>query len=87
MRAGHFAALANGIRHFPGLAQTHAHAAVLVADNDQRAEIKAASAFDDLGGAIDEHNLLGQFLPGLLVKSGFRLRPGAPAAAWSAAGR
>ena len=75
LRAGHFAALANGIRHFAGLAQADAHAAVLVADDDQRAEIEAASAFDDFGGAIDEHDLLGQLLPGLLVERGLGLRP------------
>ena len=66
--AGHFAALADGIGHFAGLAQTNPDAAVLVADDDQRAEIEPASAFDHFGGAVDEHDLLGQFLPGLRVE-------------------
>ena len=84
LRAGHFAALANCIRHFAGLAQTNSHSTVLVANNDQCAEVKTASAFDDFGGTIDEDDLLGELLPGLLVESGRRLRPSAPPAAWSA---
>ena len=60
--AGQLAAFANGVRHFAGLAQANAHAAAFVAHHNERAEIKAASALDHLGGAIDEHNLLGQLL-------------------------
>ena len=46
----------------------HADAALLVAHDDERAEIEAASALDDLGGAVDEDHLLGQLLAGLLVE-------------------
>ena len=55
-----FAALADGVGHFAGLAEADADLAAAVADDDQGAEIEAASAFDDLGGAVDEHDLLGQ---------------------------
>ncbi len=84
LRTGYFAAFTNGIRHFPSLAQPNSHAAVLVANDDERTEIETSSAFNDFGGAIDEDHLLGQLLPGLLVEGRFRLRPAAPAAARSA---
>src|ERR1039458_1873197 len=80
LRAGHLTALANGIRHFAGLPQTNPHAAVLVANHDQRTKIETASAFDDLGRAVNEYDLLGQFIPGLLVVSGLGFRPAAPPA-------
>src|SRR5580765_3489841 len=62
LRAGQFTAFANGIGHLTGFAQTHANAAAFVPYDDQGAEIEPASAFNHLGGAVDEHNLLGQFL-------------------------
>ena len=66
--AGEFAAAADGIRHFAGLAQAIAHAAAFVADDHQRAEIETASAFDDFGGTVDEHDLLDQFFAAAFVK-------------------
>ena len=61
------AALADGIGHFAGFAKADADAALLVAHDHQRAEIESATAFDHFGGAVDEDDLLGQFLgsPGL----------------------
>ena len=60
--AGQFATLADSVRDFTGFAQTHADFAALVAHDDQGTEIEPAAAFDDFGGAIDEHDFLGQLL-------------------------
>ncbi len=60
--AGEFAAATDRVRHFTGLAETDTDAALFVAHDHQRAEIETASAFDDLGGTVDEDNLLDQFL-------------------------
>ena len=57
---------------------------MLVANDNERTEIEAASAFDDFGRAIDEDHLLNQFLPGLRVVSWFWLRPATPTATRSA---
>jgi hypothetical protein len=57
-----FSALTNGVRHFAGLAQTHAHAPALVAYDHERAEIEASSAFDHFCGTIDEHDFFNQFM-------------------------
>src|SRR5258706_11005783 len=84
LRAGHFAGLANRIGDLTGFAESDPHAAMLVADDDQRTEIKTASAFDDFGGALDEHNLLGEFLPGMRIKCRLRLGSAATAAIRSA---
>ena len=43
------ARLPDGFRDFVGLAESESDAALLVADDNQRAEAEAASAFDDLG--------------------------------------
>src|SRR5271166_270991 len=51
-------ALADGLGHFVGLAQAEAHQAVVIAGDDQGAEAEAASALDDLGDAVDMHDLL-----------------------------
>ena len=64
LRAGEFAAATDRVRDFPRLAETDANAAFFVADDNERAEIEPASALDDLGGAVDEHHLLDEFLAG-----------------------
>ena len=86
--AGHLAALADRIGDLAGFAEANAHAAAFVAHDYQGAEIKTASAFDDLGGAIDEDDLLGQFLFLALDHDFGRVRGGpvAPAAEGSARG-
>src|SRR5436305_1652740 len=75
--AGCLATLANRIRNFPGLAQSHADAAFFVTNDDKRAEIETASAFHDLCGAVDEHNLLDQLFTALRVIIDFRFGPAA----------
>ena len=87
LRAGQFAAFANGIRHFAGFAQAHADAALLVAHDNQRAEIETASAFDDFGGAVDEDDLLDQFFTALrvVIRFGFRTATSARTTAAAAA--
>src|SRR5216684_4304902 len=67
-RAGDFAAFANRIGHFAGLAQSDADPPMLVAHHHQRAETEAASALDNFGRAIDEHDLLRQFGRGHAVR-------------------
>src|SRR5436190_2220122 len=59
---GDFAAFADGVGDFAGLAETDANPALAIADNDERAKAEPAAAFDDFGGAIDKNDLLGQFL-------------------------
>src|SRR5690606_999996 len=51
-------ALGDGGRNFLGLAVTHAHHAVAVADDDQRGEAEPPAALDDLGDPVDGHDLL-----------------------------
>ena len=46
-----------------GLAQANPNPPVLIADHNEGAEIETASPFDDLGGTVDEDDLLGQLLP------------------------
>src|SRR3569833_520831 len=65
------AAFANRIRDFAGFAETHAHAALLVTNDNERAEIKPATAFNDLRGTVDEDDLLNQFLTALRVEIDF----------------
>jgi hypothetical protein len=83
--ASEFAPFADGISNFTGFSQTNPDFAALVSDNHERAEIEAAAAFDDFGGAIDEDDLLNQ----LLLASESRVArlgcgPAAPATAWAA---
>jgi len=56
-----FAAALDGIRNFARFAQRITDLAALVADDDERAEIETASAFDNFRRAVDEDNLLHQF--------------------------
>src|SRR5439155_25827140 len=59
---GDIPALADGVRHFAGLAQAEPEAAALVTGHNQGAEAEAASAFDDLGGTIDVNHLFAQLV-------------------------
>src|SRR6266498_2655973 len=55
---GDFATLADGVGHFPALAQPDADPAPFIAHDDQGAKAEPASALDHFGGAIDEHDFL-----------------------------
>ena len=82
---GHFAAFANRIGDFAGLSEADPDFAAFIADNDKGAEVKTTAAFDDLGGAVDEDDLFGQFLP-LIVQSklgGVGAGTITPATAWA----
>src|SRR5262245_28185137 len=83
--AGEFAAFANGIGHFAGFAEANPHFAALVTDDDERAEIEAAPAFDDFGGAVDEDHLLDEFLslPFGAEFARFSRRPASATAEWA----
>ena len=50
--------LADGHGDFAGLAHAEAGVTVLVADNDERGEAEVLAALDDLGDALDGHNLI-----------------------------
>ena len=54
-------ALANRLRNFIGLAQAESDQPVMVAGDYQRAEAEPAPALDDLGNAVDMHDLLFDF--------------------------
>jgi hypothetical protein len=57
---------------------------MLVSNDNQGAEIKTASAFDNFGRPVDEHHLLDQLLTGLGIECDFRLGPIAALTASSA---
>jgi hypothetical protein len=61
---GEFPTLANGIRHFASFAEANADTTALVANDNERAEVEAAPAFDHFRGTIDENDFLDQFLGG-----------------------
>src|SRR5208283_1644371 len=84
LRAGHFSTLTDGIGHFSGLAHAHPNPAMLVAHDNQRAEMKAASAFDHFGRTVDEHDFLRQLLAGFDVESGLGFGTAPPSAIWPA---
>jgi hypothetical protein len=50
---GSLSTFADGIRHFTGLAHSHADTAPVVSDNDYRPKAEASAAFDYLGCACD----------------------------------
>jgi hypothetical protein len=54
--------LPNRVRNFPSLAETDADTTALVTHDNQGAKAKPASAFHDLGGAVDENDLLTQLI-------------------------
>jgi hypothetical protein len=53
-----FRCLADRFRHFTRLAVAETDAALQVADDDERSEAEALTALDDLGNAIDVHELI-----------------------------
>jgi len=78
--AGDFAAFANGVGDFTGFAEADTDTPVFVTDNDEGTKIETASAFDDFGGAVDEHDFFDEFLAGLGIERRFGLRASAPSA-------
>ena len=56
--AGGVSAFADGVGDFIGLAESEAHASIAVAHDDNGAEAEATAAFDDLGAAVDEYDVL-----------------------------
>ena len=54
--------LANGHGHFARLAHAEAGVAVLIADDDQRGKAQVLAALDDLGDALDGHDLVLQIV-------------------------
>ena len=63
-RLGRFA---DRYRHFPRFAVARAHAALLVADNDERGEAKAATALHDFRHPIDVDEAVDELAVSLLV--------------------
>ncbi|KAF5045109.1 hypothetical protein DSECCO2_484680 [anaerobic digester metagenome] len=63
--------LADGLGNLVGLAQAIAHRAFAVADDDQGAEAEPAAALDDLGHAVEVHDLFDLTEVGLLVHAVF----------------
>jgi hypothetical protein len=57
--SGHFATLANGVRHFTRLAETDTDTTAPITHNDEGAKIKSPSTLDDFSGAIDEYYFFG----------------------------
>src|SRR5262249_30748156 len=53
--------LADGFRHFSGLARAVADPTLAVADDDERGKAKAPAAFYDLRDAVDVDQLFGEF--------------------------
>jgi hypothetical protein len=58
---GNIAAFADGFGNFDSFSEADADAAMLVARDNERGETKAAAAFDDFGGAVDENDFFAQF--------------------------
>ena len=58
---GGFGALADGFGNFLGLAETHAHLAVLVAYDNESGEGHTATALDGLRATVDVYNLVFKF--------------------------
>ena len=61
-------ALADGLGHLSGLAQTEAHAALLVAHDHEGGELEDTAALDGLADAVQRNELLGE-LAGFSFKS------------------
>ena len=59
---GGFPAFFDGIRHLARLAETQAHAALAIPNDNQRAEAEPSSALDHLGRTVDVDHLLDQFV-------------------------
>jgi hypothetical protein len=52
--------LANGVSYFTGFAQSDAHFALFISNDNERAEVKTAATFDHFGRTVNEHDLLRQ---------------------------
>ena len=57
---GHVATFADGFGNLDCLAEAQTDLARPITGNNQGAETKTASTFDDLGRAVDENDFLGQ---------------------------
>ncbi|EXU82662.1 hypothetical protein AX23_11295 [Brucella melitensis 548] len=68
---GSFGRLTDSFRHFTCLAMTEAHAALLVANNDERSKTEATAALDDLGNTVDVNELIDEFAVALLTAALF----------------
>jgi hypothetical protein len=66
---GSFRRLADGFRHFTRLAVAEADPALEVTNDNERREAEALTAFDDLGDAIDVHELVGKLAVAILTIS------------------
>ncbi len=69
---GGFRRLADGFRHFARLAMTETDAAFQIADDDQRGKAEPFAALDDLGDAIDVHQLVGELAVAFFAVSATR---------------
>jgi len=64
---GAVSSLADRIRNFLGLTVTHTDAALAVTCHDERGEVEATAAFDDLRAAVDVDDLVVEFGSGGVV--------------------
>jgi hypothetical protein len=78
MPPGIFATAPNRIRHFRSFAKTQANATLFISDHYKCAELKTASAFDNLGGTVDENDFLDEIFAALIVKTLGGVRPTTP---------
>ena len=62
-----FRRLADRLGHLARLAVAEADAALQVAHDDERGEAEALAALDDLGDAVDVHELLGELAIAILA--------------------
>jgi hypothetical protein len=74
--AGNFATFADSVGDFASFTQAHTDPATFVANDNQRAKIETASAFDNLGGTVDEDHLFDKFLLAVVAGLVFRVGPG-----------
>ena len=63
--------LADGFRHFTGLAVTEADAALLVADDDESGKAETTAALHHLGDAVDVDQAVHEFAVALFAISTF----------------
>jgi hypothetical protein len=73
--ARHFATFSYGIGDFASFSKTYSDPTASISNDDQGAEIKTATALNHFRGAIDENNLLGQFLSSSLLVGVHSFRP------------
>jgi hypothetical protein len=73
---GIFPTLADGIGDFARFAQAKADPALLVTHDDEGAEAETATTLHDLGRAVDENHLLGEFIDGFAINAVFLFTAG-----------